>query len=55
MAINPHRKGGPDVPLTDGGTGASDAAAALAALGGLSSASHATTDHVGITGVGKIG
>ncbi len=34
MAINPHRKGGPDIPLEDGGTAASDAATALANIGG---------------------
>jgi hypothetical protein len=53
MAINPHRKGGPDVPVVDGGTGASDGNAALTNLGGLSSATHATTDHTGIPGVGS--
>jgi len=33
MAINPHRKGGPDVPIVDGGTEASDSATARANLG----------------------
>jgi hypothetical protein len=34
MAINPHRKGGVDVPIEDGGTDASDASTALTNLGG---------------------
>ena len=55
MAINPHRRGGPDIPVTDGGTGASAAAAALANLGGLDTAAHAAIDHTGVPGVaGKI-
>ena len=41
-----HRKGGLDVPVLDGGTGASTASAGLAALG------HATQNHAGIPGVG---
>lgn len=45
MAINPYRKGGTDVPVTDGGTNASDAAAALANLGGLDTTSHGAEDH----------
>ena len=52
MAINPHRKGGPDVPVTDGGTSASDAATALSNLGGLDTAAHASIDHSGIPGAG---
>jgi hypothetical protein len=53
MAINPYRKGGPDVPVLDGGTGASLATTARTNLGvDLTVASHATTDHTGITGVG---
>ena len=52
MAINPHRKGGPDVPVTDGGTGASSAGAALSALGGLDETAHDLLDHTGLMGVG---
>jgi hypothetical protein len=33
VAINPHRKGGQDVPIVDGGTNASDAVSARANLG----------------------
>jgi len=51
MAINPHRKGGPDIPVLDGGTGASNAAAALSALGGIDNAAHALINHAGILGV----
>lgn len=56
MAINPHRRGGPDVPVVDGGTGAGDAATARSNLGAgdLTTAAHGTTDHTGIDGVGKI-
>lgn len=57
MAINPFRKGGNDtIPVSEGGTGAVDAASARANLGAgdLSTASHATTNHAGISGVGKI-
>ena len=43
-----HRKGGPDVPVLDGGTGASAAAAALSNLG------HGSANHDGISGVGKL-
>jgi microcystin-dependent protein len=53
MAINPHRKGGPDVPVPDGGTGASTASAGLANLGGLDLAAHAAIDHSGIPGAGS--
>lgn len=52
MAINPHRKGGPDVPVTDGGTGASVAATALSNLGGIDTSAHALIDHTGLPGVG---
>jgi hypothetical protein len=52
MAINPHRRGGSDVPVVDGGTGASTGGAALTNLGGLDTSSHAVVDHSGITGVG---
>jgi len=54
MPVNPHVKGGSDVPVTDGGTGASAGAGALTNLGGLSTATHATTSHSGIPGVGDL-
>jgi hypothetical protein len=54
MAINPHRKGGPDIPIVDGGTGASDGNTALTNMGGLSGATHAVTDHSSIPGVGDL-
>lgn len=54
MAINPHRKGGPDVPVVDGGTGASDGASALSNLGGLDVTSHGSVNHSGILGVGDL-
>jgi len=54
MPVNPHVKGGSDVPVTDGGTGASSGGAALTNLGGLSSSAHATVNHAGIPGVGDL-
>ena len=56
MAINPHRRGGPDVPVVDGGTGAGDAATARSNLGAgdLTIAAHNSTDHTGFTGVGVL-
>ena len=54
MPVNPHVKGGTDVPVADGGTGASVAATGLANLGGLDTAGHATTNHAGIPGVGDL-
>jgi hypothetical protein len=51
MAINPHRKGGTDVPVTDGGTGASDGGNALTNLGGLDETAHDALDHAGLTGI----
>jgi hypothetical protein len=54
MPVNPHIKGGSDVPVTDGGTGASDAASGLTNLGGLDSAAHAVVNHAGIPGVGDL-
>lgn len=53
MAINPHRKGGVDVPVTDGGTGASDAGSALTNLGALDETAHDLLDHTGLPGVGS--
>jgi hypothetical protein len=54
MPVNPHVKGGTDVPVTDGGTGASAGSGALTNLGGLSTASHAVLSHTGIPGVGDL-
>jgi len=54
MPINPYTKGGNDVTILDGGTGASDAAGAISNLGALSTADHSTTDHSGIPGVGDL-
>jgi hypothetical protein len=54
MPVNPHVKGGSDVPIGDGGTGASDAATGLSNLGGLDVASHGSTNHAGIPGVGDL-
>lgn len=54
MAINPHRKGGSDVPVSDGGTGASSAGTALSNLGGLDSAAHAAIDHTGLPGIPSV-
>ncbi len=46
-----HRRGGTDVPVVDGGTGASAAAQALANLSGLDIAGHAAINHAAILGV----
>lgn len=54
MPVNPHVKGGTDVPVTDGGTGASTGPNALTNLGGLSTATHAVLSHAGIPGVGDL-
>ena len=57
MAINPHRKGGPDVPVADGGTSASDAATARANIGAgdLDTPAHALIDHTGLPGISSGG
>jgi len=54
MPLNPHIKGGPDVPVPDGGTGASDAASALGNLGGIDETAHDILDHTGLMGVGDL-
>jgi len=54
MPVNPHIKGGPDVPVVDGGTGASDAATGLTNLGGLDATAHLSINHAGIPGVGDL-
>jgi hypothetical protein len=42
-----HRKGGTDIPILDGGTGASVAATALSNLGGLDTTAHDAITHLG--------
>lgn len=54
MPVNPHLKGGADVPVTDGGTGASTGSGGLANLGGLDNAAHALINHAGLPGVGDL-
>lgn len=54
MPLNPHTKGGSDVPVTDGGTGSSTGSGALANLGGLDETAHDLLDHTGLTGVGDL-
>jgi len=53
MPKTPYTRAGATVPITDGGTGAEDAATARTNLGAgdLTVAAHATTDHSGILGV----
>jgi len=55
MPLNPFIKGGSDVPVTDGGTGASSAATARVNLGNvLDETAHDLLDHAGLTGVGDL-
>jgi len=54
MAINPFRKGGTDtIPISEGGTGATDAATARANLGAgdLDETAHDLLDHTGLPGI----
>lgn len=54
MARNSYRRGGSDVPVTDGGTGASSAGSARSNLGAgdLTTAAHGSLDHSAIPGTG---
>jgi hypothetical protein len=54
MPVNPHVKGGTDVPVVDGGTGASTGSGGLSNLGGLDETAHDILDHAGLTGVGDL-
>jgi hypothetical protein len=54
MPLNPYLKGGSDVPITDGGTGASTAAGARTNLDVLDEVAHDLLDHSGLTGVGDM-
>jgi hypothetical protein len=54
MPVNPFIKGGTDVPVIDGGTGASTAAQARINLDTMDEAEHDLLDHSGLTGVGDL-
>lgn len=52
MPVNPYVKGGLDVPVVDGGTGASTSSGARTNLDVLDETAHDLLDHTGLTGVG---
>ncbi|MGA0270488.1 MAG: hypothetical protein ACO3ME_09345 [Ilumatobacteraceae bacterium] len=54
MPLNPHTKGGGDVPISDGGTGAADAATVRSNLSALDETAHDALDHTGLTGIGDL-